>query len=192
MADLGDLGRLLRVRAYQVGQWGDATPRKATKVLVSELIRATPVDEGVARSNWQVESAQPDKVSRRPAYAPGRHLGISETRNAAAAIAAAYAKIDRAPSVFQLDNFFEAGLMEAAGGVTFHVFNPVPWIDPLDRGHSRQQPAGFVRRAIEAARIVVRQNKIFTDVGTTPRGLGRPVAPLKYGFSQDTRYGGRN
>ena len=191
MADLGDLGRLLYVRAYQVGQWGDATPRKATKVLVSELIRATPVDEGVARSNWQVESAQPARVSQRPAYAPGHHLGISETRNAAAAIAAAYAKIDRAPTIFQLDNFFEAGLMEAAGGVTFHVFNPVAWIDPLDRGHSRQQRAGFVKRAIEVARFAAHQNKIFTDVGTTPHG--RPaVTPFKYGFNQDIRYGGHN
>ena len=190
MADLGDLARLLRVRAYQVGQWGDATPRKATKVLVSELIRATPVDEGVARSNWQVESG-PSKVSRRPAYAPGRHLGISETRNAAAAIAAAFAKIDRAPTIYQLDNFFEAGIMEAAGGVTFHVSNPVPWINPLDEGHSRQQAAGFVQRAIQAARIAVRQNKIFEDVGRVT-GRRAPPAPLKYGFNQGTRYGGRN
>lgn len=190
MADLGNLGRVLRVRAYQVGRWADATPRKATKVLVSELIRATPVDEGVARSNWQVESG-PSGVSQLPAYSPGSHLGISETRNAAAAIAAAYAKIDGAPSAGFLRGFLNAGVAEAAGGVTFHVSNPVPWINPLDEGHSRQQPAGFVKRAIEAARIVVRQSRIFEDIGTgaTPRPA---PAPLKYGFGQDTRYGGRN
>jgi hypothetical protein len=188
VADFGDLGRILRVRAYQVGQWGDATPRKATKVLVSELIRATPVDEGVARSNWQVESG-PTPVRKRPAFAPGRHLGLSETRNAAAAMAAAFAKIDRAPTVFQLDNFFEAGLMEAAGGVTFHVSNPVGYINPLDEGHSRQQPAGFVARAIMVARIAVRQNKIFTDAGSGK--VPKTFAPYKFGFKQDSKFGGR-
>ena len=188
MADLGDLGRILRVRSYQVGRWAEATPRLATKVLVSELIRSTPVDRGVARSNWQVESG-PSKVTPRPAYAPGRHLGIGETRNAAAAIAAAYAKIDQAPSASFLRGFVNAGITEAAGGVSFHVSNPMSYINPLDEGHSRQQAAGFVRRAIDAARIAVRRNKIFDDLGTG--AVAKTPAPYKFGFSQDKRYGGQ-
>lgn len=189
MAELKDLGRVLRVRSYQVGRWADATPRKATKVLVSELIRSTPVDEGTARSNWQVESG-PGRTSVRPPYSPGKHLGISETRNAAAAIAAAFAKIDGAPTAGQLRSFLAAGVAEAAGGVSFYVSNPAPHIGALDAGHSRQQEAGFVKRAVEAARIVVRQSKIFDDLGSgaSPRPA---AAPLKYGFNQDTRYGGR-
>jgi len=166
----GELGRRLRVRAYQVGQWADATPRKATKVLASSLIRATPVDRGVARSNWQVRSGG-DPVSPRPAFAPGRHLGIGETRNAAAAIADAYARIDRAPTIGFLRSLATAagdvGL--AAGGVTFYVSNPVYYIEELDRGHSKQQAAGFVNRSLAMAAAEVRQTKIFDDLGS-----GRP------------------
>lgn len=188
MADLKELGRVLRVRSYQVGRWADATPRKATKVLVSELIRATPVDEGVARSNWQVESGA-GRTSVRPAYYPGKHLGIAETRNAAAAIAAAFTKIDGAPTAGQLRHFLAAGIAEAAGGVNFYVSNPTSYIQALDEGHSRQQAAGFVRRAIDAARFAVRRNKIFDDLGSGASPRPAP-APLKYGFGQDTRYGG--
>lgn len=160
----GKLGRRLRVRAYQVGRWSHATPRKATKVLVSSLIRSTPVDRGVARSNWQVRTGVSD-ASVRSAFAPGHKLGISETRNAAAAIADAYARIDRAPTAGFLQAFLKAGISEAAGGVSFYVSNPAHYIEALDRGHSRQQAAGFVRRAMDQARIEVRRNKIFDDFG---------------------------
>ena len=162
-----ELGRRLRVRAYQVGRWSHATPRKATKVLASSLIRSTPVDKGVARSNWQVATgASPASV--RPAFAVGRHLGIGETRNAAAAIAAAYARIDNAPSAGFLQGFMNAGIAEAAGGTSFYVSNPVYYIEALDRGHSKQQAAGWVRRAIDHARIEIRRNKIFDDFGGRP------------------------
>lgn len=160
----GQLGRRLRVRAYQVGRWSHATPRKATKVLVSSLIRSTPVDRGVARSNWQVGTG-PSGASVRPAYAPGHRLGIGETRNAAAAIADAYARIDRAPSAAFLQAFVNAGISEAAGGTSFYISNPVYYIEALDKGHSRQQAAGFVRRAMDLARVEVRRNKIFDDFG---------------------------
>lgn len=162
-----ELGRRLRVRAYQVGRWSEATPRKATKVLVSSLIRATPVDRGVARSNWQVATgASPASV--RPAFAPGRKLGISETRNAAAAIANAFARIDRAPTAGFLKKFLDAGIAEAAGGTSFYVSNPVYYIEALDQGHSKQQAAGWVRRSIDQARFEVRRNKIFDDFGGRP------------------------
>lgn len=162
-----ELGRRLRVRAHQVGRWSHATPRKATKVLVSTLIRSTPVDRGVARSNWQVATGG-DRASVRPAFSSGRHLGIGETRNAAAAIADAYARIDRAPSAGFLQAFVDAGVPEAAGGTSFSVSNPVYYIEALDQGHSRQQAAGFVRRAIALASAEVRRNKIFEDFGGRP------------------------
>lgn len=184
----GELGRRLRVRAYQVGQWADATPRKATKVLAASLIRATPVDRGVARSNWQVRSGS-DPVSVRPAFAPGRHLGIGETRNAAAAIADAYAVIDRAPSISFLRSLAMAagdvGL--ADGGITFYISNPVYYIEALDQGHSKQQAAGFVNRCIALAAAEVRRNKIFDDLGggSYPARAARPARIG--GFNQNAR-----
>jgi len=185
----GELGRRLRVRAYQVGRWADATPRKATKVLASSLIRATPVDRGVARSNWQVRSSDKDPVSVRPAFAPGRHLGISETRNAAAAIADAYAVIDRALTIGYLRHLAEAAgdMSFADGGVSFYVSNPVYYIEALDRGHSKQQAAGFVKRCIALAAAEVRRNKIFEDLGggAYPARAARPARIG--GFNQNAR-----
>ena len=162
-----DLGRRLRVRAHQVGRWSHATPRKATKVLVGSLVQSTPVDRGVARSNWQVSTGASPAVVK-PAFAPGRHLGISETRNAAATIAEAYARIDRAPTFGFSQAFLKAGVPEAAGGTSFYVSNPVYYIEALDQGHSKQQAAGFVRRALNLARYEIHRNKIFDDFGGRP------------------------
>lgn len=142
MADLKQLGRTLTVYAAQVGRHPQATQRKATKALARELILATPVDEGTARSNWQVGVTP--SASPRAAYSPGSHLGISESGNASSAIAAANAAVDAAPS-----------------GSTLFVSNPVPYIDILDQGHSRQAPRGMIRRALAVAMAEVRRVKIF-------------------------------
>jgi len=145
MAEMSSLGRTLRVRAAQVGRHAQATQRQATKVLARELILGTPVDRGTARSNWQV-GITANSAGPRPAYSPGRHLGIGETRNAAAAIAASIAAVDRAPT-----------------GSDLYVSNPLDYIDDLDEGASRQAAPGLVRRAIAVAGYEVRRRKIFVN-----------------------------
>ena len=73
--------------------------------------------------------------------AHGRLFGIDRD---AAAIAAAYAAVDAAPT-----------------GADLYVSNPLDYIDELDKGHSRQAPPGLVKRALAVARQEVRRIKIF-------------------------------
>lgn len=151
MSDFDRLSRTLLVRSAQVGRNMHATQRKATKIVARELIVGTPVDVGTARSNWQVGVAVAGlfamtRIRARMAYAPGRKLGVGETRNAAAAIAAAYSVIDKAPT-----------------GADLYVSNPLKYINALDDGHSKQVPPGLVRRAVTAARLAVRRTRIFED-----------------------------
>jgi hypothetical protein len=102
----------------------------ATAVL-DPVVRGTPVDTGKARSNWIVSLGTPvlDIISP---YSPGSHLGIAETGNADAAIAQGLDVISSSQSADE----------------TIVIQNNVPYIQPLDDGHSRQAPAMFVESAI--------------------------------------------
>ena len=47
------------------------------KGIGATVVDATPVDTGLARSNWRATISAP-AAGTIPAYAPGNHLGISE------------------------------------------------------------------------------------------------------------------
>ena len=109
----------------------DRVVRKLVLDIVGELVPATPIDTGWARSNWVPKIGKPfDGVA-------GSYPG---------------------PPVFGALNFGaqSGGAAAVAGGYTtrfgpVYITNNVPYIGDLDRGHSRQAPAGFVRAAIERA-----------------------------------------
>lgn len=110
------------------------------------LILGTPVDKGVARSNWITALNLPNLVQI-PAYAPGNKLGIAEKANAEAAMAQGAAAINRFNSI---------------RNVAIFMSNIVPYIGKLNRGHSRlQAPAGMiVEKAFMKMRRAVRGKKV--------------------------------
>jgi hypothetical protein len=123
----------------------DLLTRRVATTALEDLVRGTPVDKGVARSNWRVTLNAPSTTVI-PAYAPGRKLGIGETANASAAIGAGRAVIARARE-----------------GSTIHISNSIPYLTKLRNGHSQQQPNDWVdgaliraRRLISQARLVIR------------------------------------
>ncbi len=102
------------------------------------LAKNTPVDVATARSNWRVSVGRPltgrirahfPYPSRhRPPYGGGGSKG--ESANVNAVVAAGKTRL----STFK--------------GGSIYISNNVPYIGPLDRGHSKQTSAGFVSRAI--------------------------------------------
>lgn len=123
----------------------DLLTRRVATTALEDLVRGTPVDKGVARSNWRVTLNAPSTTII-PAYSPGQKLGIGETANASAAIAAGRAVI-----------------ATAREGATIHIANSIPYLEKLRNGHSQQQPNDWVagatiraRRLISQARLVIR------------------------------------
>lgn len=114
--------------------------RGVALIIDRELVLSTPVDKGVARSNWLVSIGvgRTDVVS---AYAPGNKLGRGETANAAGAMAQGAAVIGA-----------------RSGGQSIFIVNNVPYIETLNNGYSKQAPAGFVQLSIQRAIIAVRNN----------------------------------
>lgn len=98
------------------------TVRKIATVVGTKLILRTPILTGRASGSWSVSIGSPQSSD----IGPGSHSGAKE--NAIAALISSLSEISRV-------NAFQR----------IYFNNTVPYIDVLERGHSPQAPAGFVR-----------------------------------------------
>ena len=142
MATLIQFSRNIRKRGSQIVNAGTEVVRGSAKVSLKSLVLATPVDKGVLRSNWRVGIGAPTR-SVIAAYAPGRKLGINETANARATIAAGNARL-------------AVGLGQGRRGLTTAVFisNATPYLDKINT-------SGFVQAAVLEAQLFIRGFRIF-------------------------------
>lgn len=131
---------VMKDRTDQIGDGITTLVRRVSAAIHRSVVLGTPVDKGVARSNWVVTRDVPFS-SRIPAYAPGSKLGIGETANASAAISQGLAAIGR---------------FDARRNRSIHFTNNVPYIVKLNGGSSRQAPALFVQRAIAEGAASIR------------------------------------
>ena len=117
------------------GEIDDNLVRMQAKIALGihrDVILATPVDTGKARSNWQLTVGAPAMEELEP-YAPGHRMGRGERANAQAAIAQGQAKLARLPGP----------------GESIFITNNVDYINLLNETtHSMQAPPGFVDMAV--------------------------------------------
>jgi hypothetical protein len=111
-----------------------------------QLAKETPVDVGTARSNWRISVGRP-LIGKISAYAPfqSRHRkpygsggNMGEGGNLAGVMSQGRARLAT----------YKTG--------SIYVTNALPYIGPLDDGHSPQASAGFIGRAVYAATIQTR------------------------------------
>lgn len=114
--------------------------------VLRSVVENTPVDTGMARSNWTPEL---DRAFEGlfPARVPGK-AGSTAEENAAATIEAGTPTIEA---------------FDIAANREIHITNNAPHIEPLNDGHSRQAPAGFVRIAVMEGLATVRGAKILKE-----------------------------
>ncbi len=150
MVTLVQFSRNIRKRGSQIQNSGTRVVRGAAKASLVKLVRATPVDKGVARSNWRVGIGAPTR-SVISAYAPGKKLGINESANATATIRAGFARLDASLGLGG------RGLVTAV-----YISNAVPYIEELNsKGTSPQASIGFIQTAILEAQAFIRGFRVF-------------------------------
>ncbi len=150
MATLIQFSRNIRKRGRQVVNSGSRVVRGAAKVSLRSLVLATPVDKGVARSNWRVGIGAPARTIIE-AYAPGKKLGIHERANANAAIRAGNARINAVQGVSGV------GLKTA-----IWISNSIPYLNKLNNdGSSSQAASGFIQTALLEAQVFIRGFRVF-------------------------------
>lgn len=91
---------------------------------LNRLMLKTPVDTGRARANWNTSVGRPD----------------TSTNDAATSSDVASKQAEGATVIARTD---------FAGGDDLYVTNGLPYIDDLEKGHSKQAPAGMVAVTVE-------------------------------------------
>jgi hypothetical protein len=130
MPDLKDLAnRLEREVLPEMQRRASARAVQTALTIVGDLAYHTPVDKSTALSNWQVTQGAP-AVGTIKAHYPGEK---GSTFGSSAAKVLELAK---------------GVLARKRAGVKIYITNNLPYIRPLNDGHSKQAPAGFIERAI--------------------------------------------
>lgn len=106
--------------------------------MTGALAEGTPVDTGLARSNWLVRRGSPDLSERAP-------RSTSETVGEALRVLAGRPTAEGEEVII------------ANGG------DKVPYLMLLDQGSSQQAPAGFVRAAVGVGIGVARRVRLLAD-----------------------------
>jgi hypothetical protein len=152
MATFKQVAAQLRVVAQNVEENVPLLIRKVALAIDQTLVLGTPVDTGRARANWQVTIGAP--ATGEAGFAITNTKTAVSGANAAAATQFAITAAIKATSGF-------------AGGVIY-ITNNLPYIIPLNEGHSKQAPAGFVQTAILNGIAAVKSVKLTAK----PEGYG--------------------
>ncbi len=147
MATLLQFSKNMQSRASQIRNAPPRIIRRAAFAALKAAASGTPVDKGVARSNWRL-SVGARTFAVIPAYSPGNKLGIGERANLNATLAAG-----------------RNVLRDLKTRQAVILTNNVDYIDLLNEGsHSDQSSGGFVQAAGIAARLSIASTRIFVRV----------------------------
>lgn len=134
-----EVAKSLRGKALRVGVSTDAVIRDVATAMLKKVVKATPVDTGQARANWQVSIASevPEVPFLKGTVDPSGDATVS------------------------------AGMATLAGrrvpGQAIFISNAAPYIEALDKGWSQQAPFGMTSLAMQAGRDAAANSTIFQD-----------------------------
>ena len=142
MATLEQFAGRMAAKAEKVPDLVSIIKRSAAIAIDRNVVLATPVDTGRARSNWIVSVGSPNDIEREP-YSEGSKLGLGERANAQGA----------------MDQAARAVSGKIALGVPVWIQNNVHYIGKLNNGHSPQALPGFVQNAALNGAAEIRRAK---------------------------------
>jgi len=123
----------LEAFAKQIGVELGTVVKKTTLDLLGKIVARTPVKTGRARGSWIVSLDTSSETSLPPGDYPAYHES-SSAANAAVSVATP-----------------ELDVLTAPGGNPYRtvwISNNLPYIQPLNDGHSTQAPAGYVEMTV--------------------------------------------
>lgn len=129
----------MRGQAAKIPDRADQITRQVALAADRTVVLATPVDTGRARANWQATLGAPAVGT--VDSAPGKRASVGAATSRNGQVIAGY-----------------------KGGPDAAIFltNNLPYIVPLNNGHSKQAPAGFVERAVDAVQRAAKRARLIT------------------------------
>ena len=146
MASMEDLVKRVDKLIIDVPTIGNERKKAAARVINFDLLQITPVDQGIAMSNWIVQNGDASDELR-PAFVPsptGKSVSSKGKREWTNSVDP---EVTRSANFGPANDLAQATIDQAQSGVDLHITNNLPYIQALDQGHS-SQAANFVDRAI--------------------------------------------
>jgi len=129
MTTLGGFSKRMTVLSLAVGENADKIVRKVALVVDRDIVLATPVDTGRARSSWVVGVVRPNRST------PGN---FPKGKNQSTKAQATQFALDKANEVIRARK----------KGQSIIISNNLKYIGKLNEGTSAQAPKMFVQKAI--------------------------------------------
>ena len=147
--DLGDLAVEFDDLADVIPAAGNRIKKESTEVILANLTANTTADTGAAISNWQV-SADPvvNVLSPHVPSPTGKMIKGKWTHS----VDPETTRANNAPIAEEIARVI---IETSAPGEPLYISNALPYIQPLDDGHSQQQVAGMVDRAVSAGESAI-------------------------------------
>lgn len=152
MATLQEFSRRIKTIAATIEKGGPEVARKTAALILQTVVMATPVGNTALWSEQSRRRARPGYVGGRAranwfvgvGHAPGE---VTEETDAGGQQA-----IGRGKEVLNS--------VPKKGTVEIHITNNLPYIVPLNEGHSKQAPAAFVELAVATATDAIKRMKV--------------------------------
>ena len=123
--------------------------------IVNDLVESTPVDVGDAMSGWIITLDTPSsEIQLASAPSPKGRMVAGEWTHAIDPIITFFANVGQVHEAIRL------ALEAKQPGQSIWIVNNLPYIQVLNDGSSKQEPTGFVERAMLLAAIVVGNAKL--------------------------------
>lgn len=150
---LGDLAKQMRELAVNIPLRANDLKKNVTRTINFDLLQTTPVDTGLAVSNWQV---QLDSAATEPreAFVPTPEGYMKQKDGIRNWTHRGDPEVTRQANIEPALELANQTIESATPEQTIHITNVLPYIQALDEGHSAQAQL-FVDRAIILGRDLV-------------------------------------
>lgn len=128
----GSFAKKLRAFADDLPAQRNELKKAAAQECLNQIVGDTPKDTGQAQANYVTSLDLPDTVTTYPGPGSGD------------------ASLSRGRSV----------IARAEPGQSVHITNNLPYIGLLNAGRSSKAPAHFVEMAVEAAKEIIRRQRV--------------------------------
>lgn len=155
MGSLSDLSRRLRTLADTLPIRINKMKQQAARAVNKSLLELTPVDTGLAVSNWQVQLDSPASEIR-AAFVPTPEGAMKGKKGDQSWTHRADTEVTRQANIGPATELGNATIAEAIPGQPIHITNVLPYIQALDEGHSTQAEL-FVEKALIFAQDTISQ-----------------------------------
>jgi hypothetical protein len=155
---LKELSKQLREAATNLPVRANQLKRDVASTVNFDLLQTTPVDTGLAVSNWQVQNNAPASEPR-PAFVPSPEGRMRGPKGSKKWTHHADIEATRQANIAPALQVASETIGESKPGEPIHITNVLPYIQALDEGYS-SQAQNFVERAILLAEDRVSRAKL--------------------------------